>query len=253
MFPRIITQTWKDSSSLPPFFEELSLTWRAKHPSYDYRLTDDHWNREFIRTRFPWFLPRYDSYDRNIKRVDAFRYFYLFVFGGIYADLDFECLKSHEALLHTHRGADVILGEMPPSTDGWYRLNALPNALMVSKAGADFWLCVVHHLLHAPEGQPPESETGPVVLRKALLTYERFRGSPSHTRLASLMRPLRPASVVRVLPPVTWYPFGWLQPRCPLPRECLAVTYWTGTWKTYKAGGTPGENSLRGRRVSCSH
>ena len=36
----------------------------------------------------------YDNYDVNIKRVDAVRYFYLYHFGGLYVDLDFECIKN---------------------------------------------------------------------------------------------------------------------------------------------------------------
>ena len=45
--------------------------------------------RAFIASYYPWFLPIYLRYDQHIKRVDAARYFLLYHYGGVYADLDF--------------------------------------------------------------------------------------------------------------------------------------------------------------------
>ena len=51
-----------------------------------------HWTdktmREFIADHYPWFLQVYDGYWYEIQRVDAFRYFALYHFGGIYLDMD---------------------------------------------------------------------------------------------------------------------------------------------------------------------
>jgi mannosyltransferase OCH1-like enzyme len=56
-------------------------------------------NRQFIKEYFPGFLRKYDRFKFNIQRVDAVRYLVLYQFGGIYADLDFECLRNIEPLL----------------------------------------------------------------------------------------------------------------------------------------------------------
>ena len=38
-------------------------------------------------------LRRFRNYKSGIQRADAFRYFVLFAYGGIYVDLDMEALK----------------------------------------------------------------------------------------------------------------------------------------------------------------
>ena len=99
--PPIIHQTWKDEL-VPVPMQDLAESWRRNHPGWEYRLWTDTQNREFIRTRYPDFLVRYDSYPYHIQRVDAVRYFILYTFGGLYVDLDFECIHSLERLLAEH-------------------------------------------------------------------------------------------------------------------------------------------------------
>jgi mannosyltransferase OCH1-like enzyme len=54
----------------------------------------------FIKERYPWFLPIFDSYPYNIQRADVIRYFALAYYGGTYLDLDlvkslyFACWKE---------------------------------------------------------------------------------------------------------------------------------------------------------------
>lgn len=52
---------------------------------------------EFVTQRAPhWFVPTYELYMHPIQRVDVFRYILLLVWGGVYADLDNECLAPPE-------------------------------------------------------------------------------------------------------------------------------------------------------------
>ena len=104
--PRIIHQTWKDSTVPDDLFKpEWIATWESL-PGFEYRLWTDKDNRELIANSYSWFLPTYDGYDCDIKRVDAARYFILLKYGGIYADLDFVLLKSLEPYLAT---TDLLL------------------------------------------------------------------------------------------------------------------------------------------------
>ena len=97
--PRKIFQTWKSKKIDNNCFLSWQSSWKLHNPSYKYLLWDDDDNRNFIKTYFSDFLEVYDSFDVNIKRVDAVRYFYLLKYGGIYADLDFECLKSFDNII----------------------------------------------------------------------------------------------------------------------------------------------------------
>src|SRR5947209_7161400 len=100
--PRIIHQTWKDEQ-IPVAFRDMVATWKQHHPQWEYRLWTDTANREFIQSHYPEFLTFYDLYPSHIQRVDAFRYLLLYTFGGVYVDLDFECLLPLEELLSGHK------------------------------------------------------------------------------------------------------------------------------------------------------
>ena len=49
---------------------------------------------------YPEYLAMYDSYRFGIQRADAMRLFFLHKFGGIYIDMDIECLRSLDFLRH---------------------------------------------------------------------------------------------------------------------------------------------------------
>ncbi|NSL87213.1 cell surface protein [Chitinophaga sp. Mgbs1] len=107
--PRIFHQTWKNND-LPDDFRLFMNTWKKHHPSWEHVLWTDEMNRLFIREKYPGFLPVYDSYETNIQRVDAVRYFIINSFGGVYVDLDMECVQPLEPLLAAHT---CVLGQEP--------------------------------------------------------------------------------------------------------------------------------------------
>ena len=76
LFPQLIFQTWKNYD-LPEKFEYWSNTWKLNHPGYEYKLWSDEDNRNFVKETFPKYLQMYDSYNENIKRVDAVRIFFI--------------------------------------------------------------------------------------------------------------------------------------------------------------------------------
>jgi mannosyltransferase OCH1-like enzyme len=148
-FPRIIHQTWK-SHELPKSgrFRKGAQSWQTHNPDWQYRLWDDVENRAFLSRHYAWFLPYYDAYDHFIKRVDAVRVFYLYHYGGLYADLDSICLRSLEPLMREQEAAerDVLLSFAGSSirfdTLGEHYSEAVHNAIMASRRHAPFWLDV---------------------------------------------------------------------------------------------------------------
>jgi len=63
-------------------------------PSWHIALWTDEDNEDLIRSQFPWFLESYLALPKPIERVDAVRFAYLAVYGGVYADLDFASIRS---------------------------------------------------------------------------------------------------------------------------------------------------------------
>ena len=94
---KVIHQTWK-TSEIPSEYAAYVESVKRLNPGYEYRLWTDIDNRLFIQREFPWFLDTYDSYKHHIERVDSVRYFILYRFGGVYIDLDMECLKPIDEL-----------------------------------------------------------------------------------------------------------------------------------------------------------
>jgi hypothetical protein len=75
-----------------------SLTSSATPPCSTHHLWTDATARLFIQTHYPSFLATYDSYEYNIQRADAIRYFVLHRYGGIYMDLDVSAVFSGRVL-----------------------------------------------------------------------------------------------------------------------------------------------------------
>ena len=229
-FPQCIFQTWKNKTP-PSNMAYWQNTWHMNHPGWTFDFWDDNENRKFIQTHYPWFLETYMSYDKEIKRADAVRYFYLYHFGGIYADMDFECLRNMEPLLKQYSSYDIIFGSI--HSDGRAKQHILPNAIMISKPKCDFWLSVFKELQRSAKqsSYSVEEMTGPAMLKRAYDSY--WFGS---TRII-------------VLKPEVLYPISWITHQS-MRKEALqetsftqltnkmksqypnsyAITYWTHSW-----------------------
>ena len=172
--PRILHQTWKNKK-LPRTLNRFRQTWLDTHPGWEHRLWTDDDNRAFLQKHYAWFLPVYDGYAKTIMRVDAIRYFFLYHFGGVYADLDLECLRPIEPLLENKQ---VLIGREPPGhladhgVTGRNGGTILCNAFMASVPQHRFWEYVIHALPSCCDADNPLVATGPFFLTKAGETYE---------------------------------------------------------------------------------
>lgn len=93
----------------------------------------------------------------------------MYIFGGFYADLDMECLRSHDPL----REKDAALFGLM-SNDFGFEHN-VPNAWFASPPRHPFWLHLLERI-NATVGHESEygveALTGPVQLFHALREYE---------------------------------------------------------------------------------
>lgn len=141
--PKIIHQTWK-SEQVPDHFKMLTETWKEHHSGWDYILWTDDMNREFIKCFFPDFLLQYDSYEQNIQRVDAVRYFILYKMGGLFIDIDFECTEPIEPLIADKECVFAL--EPAEHCQQFKREKIICNAFMASKPGNDFFYSICNSL-----------------------------------------------------------------------------------------------------------
>lgn len=173
MIPRIIHQTWRDLN-VPERWQEFQRSWRAHHPDWEYRLWTDPDLRSFVGERYPWFLPVYDGYPHPIQRADAARYFLMHSFGGVYADLDYECLRPIGPLLE---GRELVLGREPEAhlAKPVVRAHGLDevyaNAFLASRPEHPFWERVFLELVGSHQRPGPLDSTGPFLLTRAVKSF----------------------------------------------------------------------------------
>jgi mannosyltransferase OCH1-like enzyme len=103
--PKIIHQVWSGiEDPLPESFKELAETWKKHHPAWKYMFWDNKKMNEFIRAFCPAYWEPYYEVKYNIQRWDLIRYLILYQLGGMYVDMDYECLDSIELVLEDNKG-----------------------------------------------------------------------------------------------------------------------------------------------------
>ena len=231
--PRVIHQTWKDRA-IPEEWRDFQKTWERHHPDWTYRLWTDADLLRFVETEFPAFLATFNAYSYAIQRVDAARYLILHRYGGVYADLDIECLRPLDPLL---KERDFAIAAEPAIHAQWVGAERLLcNAFMASAPRHPFLSAIVAEL----------GRTEPRILL--------------HSEVLTTTGPAMVARVARafgldetcVLDAATVYPFasnsselnalrsGARKPvhmrNEALRRGAYAIHYWSNTWVKNLAG-----------------
>ncbi|CAF0747141.1 unnamed protein product [Adineta ricciae] len=138
--PKIIHQTWKNRT-LRERQAQWSRTWCEQYTDWRYHLWTDEENEEFVRTKFPWFYPTYKQLSPAILRADSVRYLYMFYYGGLYMDLDYESIQRVD---HLFRNKSVVLSLINYS---FQTKNSVPNSWMASKPAHPMWTYVLHRIM----------------------------------------------------------------------------------------------------------
>lgn len=146
MFPKIIFQTWKNHD-IPDLHKPWVESWKTYNPDYEYILWDDNENRDFVKKYYPDHLKIYDSFPVEIYRADYVRYLFLHKYGGIYTDIDIECLRNFDSLFEEEKHSDIIIASTSPAhiykPKGQEEIHCnIANDIMISKPGNDLWFAV---------------------------------------------------------------------------------------------------------------
>jgi len=140
--PKILHRMWKndDLNSMPKPWRKAFKTCARVHKDWKVKLWTDSLLEDFIRSQYPWFFDTYASYEHNIQRVDAARYFILYHYGGVYLDLDIDCKRSMEPIRKAMyaTGKSVLIPVTTPI--------GFSNDLMFGVRGAPFFNILIRSL-----------------------------------------------------------------------------------------------------------
>lgn len=139
---KIIHQIWfgtiPNKKAAKKAFKGLSKyrdTWLNKNPDWHYHC----WNLidclNLVKIHFPEHLEMYNAYEYPIQKCDCIRYCILYMYGGLYADMDYCCNKPWNEVLKNYP-SDLYITETPNKMHNEVHIS---NSLMYSKPEHPFW------------------------------------------------------------------------------------------------------------------
>lgn len=137
--PNIVMQTYKSQESLPDHWLYGQSTVKNQLYHFKYVFMTDEDMYDLMRKHFPQYNDEFVNLEYKILQVDIVRYAFLYLYGGLYIDLDYE---MNSDLSKYFVNGDIFL--LPSSNNN----NIYTNSVMASKPKMDFWLKVLEECFH---------------------------------------------------------------------------------------------------------
>ena len=221
----MVHQSWK-SHKLLPHQAEWQKSWKEKHPRWLYKLWTDSENHRLIQESLPWLLPTYESMPAQIFRADLARYAYMYIYGGVYVDLDFECFMPFDELLHNK---SIALAYDIRDDNGGLDI---ANAFLASTPGHPFWIHVLTSIIEAADTSATELTavklTGPGAVTRAFREFAKVKSLPVYVAPSGLIYPTHNDTGPD---PCRFQEAVFDAAACKSKHpDAMALTYWTGSW-----------------------
>lgn len=97
--PKTIHQIWYSNEPMPKLFEVTNSSWRKHNTTYSYKL----WLKTEIDDlvdKFEEVKTAFNNRLYDIQKIDIVKYLILYTYGGVYVDIDYECLKPISDLIN---------------------------------------------------------------------------------------------------------------------------------------------------------
>mmetsp|Transcript_39362 Transcript_39362/g.111541 ORF Transcript_39362/g.111541 Transcript_39362/m.111541 type:complete len:546 (-) Transcript_39362:245-1882(-) len=180
LVPLILHQTGPSLEAMAPaqrdFYNECHSMYEAD--GWIHKFWTDEEMEEFVRAEYPDLFPQWNCMKPIIRKVDTVRYLWMHAFGGVYLDMDGECLRP----------ASSFFQGLPPGSTAW--IGGYPEPFfMASTPGNSFWLFFVDKIFHTWRTSHVRDSSGPQGLQAGLVEWATGNGGPSAVRLFSMSDP----------------------------------------------------------------
>lgn len=190
--PKIIHQIYDCPSSVPDTLYQVSDSWRKEHPTWKYCLWDHEAIQKFLSDNCSKFIPIYKSFPYNKQRWELLRYLILYHIGGLYVDMDYECLQPMDSLLKARL---CCLGLEPAEhAKRFGKQRLIGNAMLAAVPRHPFFERIIEKISHPANNRQQtgtwliSQTTGIEMLNNQ---YEEYKPKKSITLLpADLITPL---------------------------------------------------------------
>lgn len=209
LIPKIIHQIWLGPSAPPSLFSKWQHSIKQLHPTWEYKLWTD---KELAN--FPFYNKTlYDASKNYGERSDIARYEILHRYGGLYLDVDFECIKPFDAL---HYQYEFYTGILPLDNR-----SILANGLLASTPQHPIVRECITSLSKDRHYKTILQRTGPQHFDQAFWRVAKAYRGPIIALPASFFFPLTQTQSQQ---PYDTHDF--IKP------ETMVIHHWTGTWTT---------------------
>jgi mannosyltransferase OCH1-like enzyme len=136
IIPLNLFQTWH-TLDLPIYMKNAVNKLKMQNPEFTHYLYDDNMCREFIKNNFASdVLYAYDKLKPGAYKADLWRYCVLYIYGGIYLDIKYNCINNFKLINFTDREYWVRDRNIHTGDYGIYQalLICLPNNEILFKS-----------------------------------------------------------------------------------------------------------------------
>ena len=216
------------TQEVPEYLKGFADSWSKWNPSIQRMYWTDYELRNFISDQAPEFLTIFDSFTHGVCRADLGRYLLLQHIGGIYADLDCQCLRPIAQLIE---GKELVISAEPK--DHLRQKNVQDRDLMqiicpsfiASVPNHALWHDVLSKIVNLNPHLITDTDdvldyTGPFLLSKL------FSENNSYNRYLVPAKKIYPFTKEDCWEGRIFDPIFWSEKT----EECFVAHYWHGSW-----------------------
>ena len=147
--PKIIHQMW-NTKEIPKEVIFCTESWNRLNPDWKYMFWTNESMDLFVKENFPDIYYTYNAYNLIIMKADLFRLLVLYKLGGVYADLDVECIQSLDYLLNNYVKNAELAFSMDPviHSKRLFRRNVLyNNFFVISQPGSEILFGIIKAII----------------------------------------------------------------------------------------------------------
>jgi hypothetical protein len=219
VIPLVLHQTWK-SADLPADLAAFQQSFVRHNPAITLRFYDDAAMDRFVAERFPQLAPVYAAIRFPVQKADLFRVLVVLAEGGIYADMDMECLAPLAPVLERDRAVFGIEAEV--------------TGIRQRELGYDQPFQIANCIFAAPAGHPFlaafAAEMGRSLSERPVTARRDIEDATGPKALTRFFYAARPAGV-DVLHQIAWVPPDLYADLPLLGRRILCRHHFLGSWK----------------------
>jgi mannosyltransferase OCH1-like enzyme len=183
MIPKIIHQIWwQGEDNIPKTYPNHTTSWKTINKDYKYYFWDEQKIKKLLKSYPKNIQKRFNEYPRMIQKIDMAKFIILHTYGGLYVDIDSECIKPINDLLKNKK---IVLIEMNISgleklfSFGYLNGLALQNGVMAGQKNHYFWIHCLNSLvneditqrIYEPHFRYILRTVGPALLTEAYKKY----------------------------------------------------------------------------------